>query len=1687
MALPPPPLPPTIYPLPPHINQPLLHPTAPVNTQHPISYSHILQYRTPQPYQLPTPKPPYTLTYPPNQPIISQPDRPPQTHIACPNTSDSQVGGALTIKRVQPEGNGNTFIIDSKTFTLGFDGGRTDPYHIMERRGRFRGSLWLGLGGLRWLVNTLLKIRGAHRGNIRLPEGRRGAGWSLFEFQGSRPLLPKSVTNPVTEMKDTRLKMDMAIKAPRPTRLSHFVWKPKAKTLRITVKLGSRRIVEWVDIGASNGVANGLKLASDVQTSGPLDSEAQQPIKMTNEGVDGLLDTKKPSVSQFYVGEASGTKEINMESTICDSTDDDDDSDSENSTEPSVVGSDGVFNDGPVDSGEVKCCETSAQVIPPMTEDEQLFVSEVEASPVRLTVEEEISLPLVLFSLDTDEAGMSEEGVANLPANFILEEPWNSDPLSVSSILGDFGNYTTGDNQSPLSCTPLDRIEPLDFAAFTQGYTGDILALEEAMSIWVEQRYKGFKKLVGMDLLGFEDECISLLRRIDAERKRLRPTTGPRYPKGSVNKGLNNPRKREVVKNLLRDWKVDVVCLQETKLAAANLSLIRSIWGNMYVGWEVLNAINSAGGILLMWDKRALEKLDYFIGTYSVSCQWKSLDDNFIWSGSSIYGPNSESARSAFWDELNLISNRWATPSCLFGDFNIIRYPGERLGCQNFSQGMLDFSEFIDSNHLVDLPLEGGLYTWSNGADQPSMSRIDRVLVSVDWEEHFPDVSQKLLPRPLSDHSPILVEAGGMARGKSSFKFENMWLKSEGFVELVKGWWSGYSFGGPSSRVLARKLKALKGDLKSWNKNTFGDNAFLGRRLKLEVDRLAHLAEVSWRQKSRVLCLKEGDNNTKFFHKMANSHRRRNQIKSIEVDGTQFEEESEIRNQVVQFYKSLYHEHEEWRPDVDGLSFTSIGEEAKDRLERRFDKEEVVQVLKDLEGDKAPGPDGFTMAFFQKCWPVLQDDIMGFFEEVYDQGQFESSLNATFLALIPKKNDARNIKDFRPISLMEVFISCFLRCWPIDSRSRLKRRQPGVICKLDIEKAYDHVNWNCLIHLMDTMGFGTKWQCWIRACISTVRYSVLINGSPAGFFGSSRGLRQGDPLSPLLFLLVMEILSKILKKVEDSGLIRGFQASRSGVPGLSISHILFADDTMIMCDADPVQLMYLRLAMTCFEASTGLRVNLGKSEIVPVGDVVNLRVLADILCCRIGSLPMNYLGMPLGSTFKSTLIWNPIIEKMERRLAGWKRLYLSTGGRLTLLKSTLSSLPTFYLSLFTIPCSIAKRIEQIQRKFLWGGSDDTFKHCLVKWDTVCSPVSKGGLGVRKLVPFNRALLDKWLWRFGVEDNRLWKRVLVERHGAGCGDWSTGWTRDSHGCGLWKGIMLGWNDFSAQVKFKVGRGNRVRLWHDRWCGDVPLKESFPALYACASNKSATISEVLVRENGRVDWQVTFLRNFNDWELDNVASFLGLLQNHCPSRVVEDGLWWSLKNSGIFDVRSRYSSFRESPSLIFPWKCIWRTKAPRRACFFVWTAAWQKILTCENLRKRGYSITSWCCMCCCNGETVEHLLLHCHVAGALWNWIFQAFGISWVMSGTVADLLHSWWNGLGRHSSDIWNFAPACLMWTIWKERNQRTFEDVSKTDNQILEGFIQTLFDWSKTWGFSSCISIPDFISSLYLLSHDVYF
>ena len=259
----------------------------------------------------------------------------------------------------------------------------------------------------------------------------------------------------------------------------------------------------------------------------------------------------------------------------------------------------------------------------------------------------------------------------------------------------------------------------------------------------------------------------------------------------------------------------------------------------------------------------------------------------------------------------------------------------------------------------------------------------------------------------------------------------------------------------------------------------------------------------------------------------------------------------------------------------------------------------------------------------------------------------------------------------------------------------MKSRVPGVICKLNVEKAYYYVNWEALLDLLNKMGFRVKWCKWIHICISTVQFFVLINVSLANIFGSLRGLRQGDLLSPMPFLIMMEVFSRMLRRVEGVSLICGFKAEGRRGGGECVSHLLFANDTILFCNANVEQILHIRLLLLCFQAVTGLKVNIQKSEMVPIEEVDDVHALAEILVCRIETLPMSYLGMPLGVSHNSPSIWNPILEKTEWKLAGWKKLYLFKEGRLTLLKSMLSSLPTYFLSLFTIPTYVANRIEKL--------------------------------------------------------------------------------------------------------------------------------------------------------------------------------------------------------------------------------------------------------------------------------------------------------------------------------------------------------------------------------------------------------
>ena len=205
--------------------------------------------------------------------------------------------------------------------------------------------------------------------------------------------------------------------------------------------------------------------------------------------------------------------------------------------------------------------------------------------------------------------------------------------------------------------------------------------------------------------------------------------------------------------------------------------------------------------------------------------------------------------------------------------------------------------------------------------------------------------------------------------------------------------------------------------------------------------------------------------------------------------------------------------------------------------------------------------------------------------------------------------------------------------------SRLKSGVPGVLCKLNMEKAYDHVNWNFLLYLLRRCGFGEKWCLWIKQCILTTWLSVLLNGVPSGFFGSSQGVRQGDPLSPFLFVLVIEVFSKMIGAVTSRGLISGFSVGSSELNRVVVTHLLFADDTLVFCGANDSQIRHLRALLVCFEAVSGLKVNLAKSTLNPVGSMGDVDQLAGLLGCGTGMLPLKYLGLPLGASFKLKTMW----------------------------------------------------------------------------------------------------------------------------------------------------------------------------------------------------------------------------------------------------------------------------------------------------------------------------------------------------------------------------------------------------------------------------------------------------------------
>ena len=257
----------------------------------------------------------------------------------------------------------------------------------------------------------------------------------------------------------------------------------------------------------------------------------------------------------------------------------------------------------------------------------------------------------------------------------------------------------------------------------------------------------------------------------------------------------------------------------------------------------------------------------------------------------------------------------------------------------------------------------------------------------------------------------------------------------------------------------------------------------------------------------------------------------------------------------------------------------------------------------------------------------------------------------------------------------------------------------------------------------------------------------------------------------------MEDFSLLVDRAAEGGFISCYNFKGRNGTERQITHLLFADDTLVFCKDTKDQMAYLSWISAWFETLSGLRINLDKSSLIPVGRVENKENLAIELGCKIGYLPIEYLGLPLGAKRKASSLWDGVEERFRKRLANWKRQYISEGGRHTLIRSFLSNLPTYAMSQFRLPRKVKIRLEKIQRDFLWGGGNLERKTHLVKWDIVCSSKVKGGLGIHSLLNFNEALLGKWNWRFAMEENSV-RRM---------GDGSLKLLKVVMGSGLWKDI------------------------------------------------------------------------------------------------------------------------------------------------------------------------------------------------------------------------------------------------------------------------------------------------------------
>ncbi|GJZ28090.1 RNA-directed DNA polymerase, eukaryota, reverse transcriptase zinc-binding domain protein [Tanacetum coccineum] len=621
-----------------------------------------------------------------------------------------------------------------------------------------------------------------------------------------------------------------------------------------------------------------------------------------------------------------------------------------------------------------------------------------------------------------------------------------------------------------------------------------------------------------------------------------------------------------------------------------------------------------------------------------------------------------------------------------------------------------------------------------------------------------------------------------------------------------------------------------------------------------------------------------------------------------------------------------------------------------------------------------------------------------------------------------------------------------------------KRKKKLLIFKVDFEKAFDSISWNYLIHILDSFGFGNKWCSWIKACLNSSRASILINGSPTSEFSIKRGLRQGDPLSPFLFILVMEGLHNAFEEAVGNGLITGVNIKNSTI---NVSHLFYADDVIITTDWNAKDMDNIIRVLHVFYLASGLKINIHKSNIYGIGvNKDEVLSMASNAGCIAGDIPFNYLGLPIGSNMKSIASWKTLVDRFHMRLSSWKANLLSIGGRLTLIKSVLGSLGIYYLSIFRAPESVLQDLERIRANFFWGGNKDKNKMAWVKWPIILNSFDKGGLNIGSLKAFNLALLQKWRWRLLSSPNALWVQVIKAYHGQEGGF-------DTNGCsfkGIWANIV-GTSNFlhskgiilSNTFRFKAGCGTRIRFWKDIWVGETPLFTRYNRLYHLDQDKDCLIIDRINNGQWSWNWSRTNLGVRNLAYLCDMLNEIGQLNID----VNEDTCTWSLGPNGTFTVKDARYRIDQNILPTLAHATTWDKSIPRKVNVFMWRLSLDRLPHRLNLSSRGMDIPAISCPSCnANVESANHVFFECDIATDMWKLVFRWCDIP-LFQASSWDSFNDWiisWHA-SKEKKHRFYVITTSVLWWLWRYRNSVTFSSQPLRKSDLFDNVRFSSFSW----------------------------